>query len=243
MTTNLIKNAKKGMAIPMVLVFATALGILATYIIKNTQQYNRSNQTSFAQLQAHFVARAGVQHAMLKVKFLHRELYDAICLAQGRNPLFDFTQITDLDSPEDAIKSYNPGPIFLFTSSEFTPNRLYVPGFTKNGGAETKWLDAFKADIKSDPVTVDGTDINSILSLKPLPASIFSKMREPFSQGEYGIRELNIAAQEIDESTISGVSKVNNTAIVELVIGSSVITARNQNFDCEIRKTVRINRD
>lgn len=238
-----MKQTKRhGMAIPLVLVFATALGIVATYLIKSTQQYNRSNMTSFAQLQAHFTARAGVEHAMLKIKFLHRELYDAICLAQGRNPLFDFTQVTDLNSPETAIKSYNPGPIFLYRSGQFSPNRLFTPGFSM-AGQEKKWLDTFKSDIKSDPTVFDGVSTNGVLSMKPLPANIKNRMREPFNLAEYGVASLTIAAQEIAETASAGGSRVSNTAIVEIVVRSVVETARGEAWDYEIRKTVRINRD
>ncbi len=239
-----MKQTKRtGMAIPLVLVFATALGIVATYLIKSTQQYNRSNVTSFAQLQAHFTARAGIEHAMLKIKFLHRELYDAICLAQGRNPLFDFTQITDLNAPETAIKSYNPGPIFLYRSGEFNPNRLFTPGFSIGGGRERQWLDTFMADIKSDASVFNGVSTNGVLSMKPLPANIRNRMREPFNLAEYGVTSLNIAAQEIAETGGAGASRVSNTAVVEIVVGSSVETARGEVWDYEIRKTMRINRD
>ena len=231
------------MAIPMVLLFATALGIVATYIIKNTMQYNRSNITSFAQLQAHFAARAGIEHAMLKIKYLHRELYDAVCLAQGRNPLFDFTQITDLDAPEDAIKSYNPGPVYLYRSGQFSPLRLFTPGFAMAGGAERRWIDIFMEDIKSDSTSFGGVSTNAVLSMKPLPANIKNRMRDPFNLAEYGVKTLNIAAQEIAETTADGVTKVSNTAIVEIVIESSVETSRGEVWDYEIRKTVRINRD
>ncbi len=235
-----MKKKNFGMAIPMVLVFATALGILATYIIKNTQQYNRSNLTSFAQLQGHYIARAGIEHAMLKIKYLHRELYDAVCMAQGRNPLFDFSQITDLDNPASAIKSYNPGPVYLFTSGDgFVPNRLHVPGFTMFGDAERRWLAAFMDDIKSDPTTVDGTQVNQILSLKPLPAAIRDRMKEPFTNAEYGITALNIAAQEIAETGTG----INNTAVIEMVVRSNVATPRGEIWDYEIRKSIRINRD
>jgi len=238
------REKRMGMTIPMVLVFATALGIFATYIIKNTQQYNRSNLTSFAQLQAHFVARAGMEHAMLKIKFLHRELYDAICMAQGRNPLFDFSQITDPVTPETAIKSYNPGPIYLFNSTDgFVPDRLFVPGFNRPGGAERRWLNAFMADLKSDPVDINGVTVNQVLSLKPLEAGIRNRMHEPFTNAEYGVTSLNIAAQEIAETGVGPSSRINNTAIIELVVQSNVSTPRNEIWDYEIRKTVRINRD
>lgn len=237
------KKSRAGMAIPLVLIFATALGIVATYIIKSTMHYNRANVTSFAQLQAHFIARAGIEHAMLKIKYLHRELYDAICLAQGRNPLFDFTQVTDLNSPESAIKSYNPGPIYLYRSGQFNPTRLFTPGFSISGGTERQWLNTFIADIKSDSSIFDGTTTNTVLSMKPLSADIKNRMREPFTLAEYGVTTLNIAAQEIAETTDVSGNRVSNTAVVEIVVKSTVKTARNEDWDYDIRKTMRINRD
>ena len=230
---------KKGMAIPLVLIFATVLGLLATYIIKNTQQYNRSNVTSYAQLQAHFVARAGVEHAMLKIKFLHRELYDAICLAQGRNPLFDFTQIKNLDAPDEAISKYNPGPIFLYRQGDFANNRLLTQNFSVDSGREKRWLNEFMADIRSEVTRVPAGDTNAVLNMSPLPNQISSLMKEPFNKAQYGIKALNIAAQEISEET----SKVHNTAIIELTINSVVETARGETWDYDIKKTVKINRE
>ncbi|HNX76983.1 MAG TPA: hypothetical protein PLM07_05885 [Candidatus Rifleibacterium sp.] len=234
---------KKGMAIPLVLIFATVLGLLSTYIIKNTQQYNRSNQMSFAQLQVHFVARAGVEHAMLKIKFLHRELYDAICLAQGRNPLFDFTQIKNLDEPEKAISQYNPGPIFLYRQGQFPNNRLLTQGFTVNAGSEKRWINEFMADIKSQITKTPAGDSNAVLSMQPLPNQISNLMKEPFKKAQYGIKALNIAAQEIAENDKDGAVKVHNTAIIELLIKATIETARGEAWDYDIKKTVKINRD
>jgi len=64
-------------------------------------------------------------------------------------------------------------------------------------------------------------------------------MKEPFNKAQYGIKALNIAAQEISEET----SKVHNTAIIELTINSVVETARGETWDYDIKKTVKINRD
>ena len=232
---------KSGMAIPLVLILATILGLVSTAIMKSQQQYNRSNQVSFAQLQSYFVARAGIEHALLKVKYLHRELYDAICLSQGRNPLFDFSLIDDMSQPYSAIKSYNPGPIFLYNSG-FTPQGVYTPGFNKNG-KELLWLNAFKSDLTSNPVvnpnTLENTTTNMTLDYNSMDTTIKSLMHEPFQKAEYGISELNIAAQETSENS----SKVENNAIIEIVIKSTIQTARNEVWDYEIKKTVKISRD
>ena len=229
-------NSKKGFAVPLVLIFASILGVLATFIIKQSRQYNKFNETNVAQLQAHFVTRAAFQHAMIKIKLLNRELYDAVCLAQGRNPLFDFTQVTSLGNPATAITSYNPGPIFLYKSGAFTNNNLFTQDFTLAGGLHKKWLASFKADINSG---INGS--NSIMSLDSvnMPADIKGLMREPFS-GQYDITNLDIVARDIAET---GPSTVNNVAIVEITVASSITTARGNNWNHEMKKTVKVFRD
>lgn len=229
---------RKGIAIPLVLLFSTVLGVLATVIIKSSQQYGRQHQTSSTQLQAHFVARAGLQHALLKTKLLQRELYDAICLSQGRNPLFDFSQVKNLDSPGGAISRQNPGPIFLYKSGDgFAHNCLFTPGF--NIGDD--WLKAFLDDLQSAPPTADGiTDINSVLNLAILPppaGDIRRKMREPFA-GQYSVQELSIAALNVTED-----ARVTNTAVVEVRVAASIRTARNEDWNHEIATTVRIQKN
>lgn len=233
---------KHGIAIPMVLIFATILGILSTFIMRSAQQYNKSNQTSYAQLQSYFVARAGVEHAMLKIKYLHRELYDAICLSQGRNPLFDFSLINanDMKTPYAAIKSYNPGPIFLYQSGRFTPDGVFTSNF--NITDKDKWLTSFMADLNSNTDDVANTEYgkaNLTIDLNKLSKDITGLMSEPFAKASYCVSKLNIAAQSIDDKT----TKVENNAIIELVIDAAILTARQEAWQYQIKKTVKITRD
>lgn len=231
---------RKAMAIPLVLIFATILGLVSTFILKSSQQYNKSNQTSFAQLQSYFVARAGVEHAMIKIKYLHRELYDAICLSQGRNPLFDFSLITDMSAPQNAIKSYNPGPIFLYKSGEFAPTGVFTENFANDN--KDQWINTFMSDLTSissdTPTTNNGQHINATIDFANL-TDIKALMSEPFKQANYRVSQLNVAASEINEKA----NKVENNAIVELVIESSILTARDEAYDYTITKTVKVSRD
>lgn len=231
---------KNGIAIPLVLIFATILGLVSTFILKSSQQYNKSNQTSFAQLQSYFVARAGVEHAMIKIKYLHRELYDAICMSQGRNPLFDFSLIKNEATPEAAIKTYNPGPIFLYKSGNYTPTGVFTPGF--NNQNKDLWLNTFMSDLTSisasNPnIGPDGQTINATIDFANLN-DIKALMGEPFQQANYRVSQLNVAASEVTEG-----ARVENNAIVELVIESSILTARDEPYDYVIKKTVKVSRD
>ncbi|MBQ2591999.1 MAG: hypothetical protein II567_01790 [Candidatus Riflebacteria bacterium] len=239
---------KQGMAIPVVLVFAAIMGIVSSFLIRGAKQHNRQIQTSFTQLQSYFIARAGVEHAMLKIKYLHRELYDAICMSQGRNPLFDFSLIKSMNSPGDAIKPYNPGPVFLYKSGEFTPEVNTV--FTKMDKKEgyDKWLRAFESDITSDsasnPNEEDNQKTNAFLDLGPNKSmDIKSQMKEPFKSAIYKLYDLNIAASEVKEIMEGTKDKVDNNVIVEFTVKSEILTAREETYNFEIKKTIRISRD
>ncbi len=233
---------KQGMAIPIVLLFATIMGLVSTFLIRSARQYNKQNQTSFAQLQSYFIARAGVEHTLLKVKYLHRELYDAICLSQGRNPLFDFSLITDITSPESAIKQYNPGPIFLYSSGQFENTGIFTPSFVINNSqgnnVQKKWLEIFESDITSVPSDTnkdEGKKINSVLDLTNLP----SDMKDPFKNAQYSLSDLAIAASEVKENS----GKVDNSVVVEFKITSVLKTSREEDFNFEIKKSVKVSRD
>ena len=234
---------KQGMAIPLVLIFATIMGIVSTFLIKNAQQHNKQNQTSFAQLQSYFVARAGVEHAMIKIKYLHRELYDAICMSQGRNPLFDFSLITDPRNPGNAIKTYNPGPIFLYRSGDFTPETGTIFTNMSNKTGYDKWLRAFESDLTSNPNDNpnkdNNTTTNKVLDLMSMPEEIKKLIYEPYKAATYKLYDLGIAASEVEEKE----NKVDNNVIVEFKIKSEILTARDETYNFEIKKTIRISRD
>ncbi len=229
---------KRGFAVPIVLVFATALAIVGTFIYKNTRQYNTQTQTSNSQLQAHFLARAGLQHAMLKIKLLNRELYDAAFLSQGLNPLFDFNTISDYANPHLAISEYNPGPIFLYSQGAFIRNGLFTKNFAPTGTNDKNfWLQKFQEDIISG-IEIDGIKYNWCLNMVPPPTQINGLLSEPFS-GQYQITSLNVAAREVAEAA----GKISNFAIIELTVESTINNAKDQNYRYKLKKTVKVTRD
>lgn len=218
---------RQGMAIPLVLLFATVLAVIGTVLIKTTRQTNRQNLTSYNQLQAHFVARAGMEHALLKIKYLQRELYDAICLSQGRNPLYDFSR---------PISATNPGPAFLYTAGEFSPNGFFTPGFTKDNS--TVWAQAFTEDLVSGDTLPDGVVYNSCLSFTSPPAAVSGLMREHFTGG-YEVKTVGIAANNtVEQSAI-----VNNQSIVEVTVKALITSARGETWEATLQRTVRVSRD
>lgn len=222
----------------MVLIFATTLAIVGTFIFRNTRNYGEQSRTNLSQLQAHYMARAGIQHAMLKIKFLSRELYDSACLSQGINPLFDFTGASHA-SPHSTISPYNPGPVFLFRSGEFTLNGLFPKAFAP-GSDKDIWLKKFQEDIISG-IDIGGTKYNWCMNMVPPPAEISGLMRAPYG-GQYQITSLAHFAREVEEDSTDP-TKISNYAIIEMTVESTINTARDENFVYQLKKTVKVSRD
>ena len=63
---------------------------------------------------------------------------------------------------------------------------------------------------------------------------------EPYKAATYKLYDLGIAASEVLENDGG---KVDNNVIVEFKIKSEILTARDENFNYEIKKTIRISRD
>lgn len=233
---------RRGFAVPMVLMFATIMAITGVFIMRNTRQHAAQNRTSLSQLQGHFLARAGMEHALLKVKYLHRELYDAACLAQGRNPLFDFSKASTTNPDDLGISIQNPGPVFLYYEGQATPNRFFTDNFLSVVPEAGKWLGAFQQDIGSTVTASDGVPLNGVLSCSPLPPAIYNLMKEPFS-GQVLCEGINLLAHHVDDSTAASDPIVKNQAIVEIIVSSTIESARGEVWNQHMRKTVRVARD
>ena len=238
---------KKAMAIEIVLIFAAIMGIVGLFLLKTTQNNNKQLETSMAQLQSYFIARAGVEHTMLKVKYLHRELYDAVCLYQGRNPLFNYKGI-DSNFPYKSICATNPGPIFLFTSGETSSDRP-KPGtvFSKMDTFSTapytnysKWLNKFKEDLNSNYAD------NSCLNMLNLDAAIQEKMKlpgatefSPFKSAQYALTNLDLGAYSVNENA----GKIDNTVSISFTIESTYESAKNQPYNYKISRSITVSRE
>ena len=237
---------KQGMAVPIVLIFATIMGFVAIFLLRNSRDSNVQTQTNMEQLQSYFIARAGVEHAMIKVKYLNRELYDAMCMQQGRNPLFDYSQIKDGDEekPWEAISQWNPGPIFLYPDSE--KSRL-IKGVNSNmysGNsvkvASSTWINVFKSDLVSKENPIPS---NAILDIDDAKTEIESLLPGyvPFVSGEYYVPEIRVSASKVKKN--EDTKKLDNNLVIEFTVRSNFVSAKNQAFDYEIKRTIKVSRD
>ena len=248
---------KKAMAIEIVLIFATIMGIVGLFLLKTTRSNYTQLETSMCQLQSYFIARAGVEHAMLKIKLLNKEFYDAICMYQGRSPLFNYNGL-DTSNLRNNICATNPGPIFLFTSDEsgsLSTNGVFTDMST--GPYSTiynKWVNVFKEDIYSDY-----KEANTFLTMNPLPDNI-KKVMAPvdsvtgnsdgvfagFNQAYYQLTDMDFGAQEIiQEKSVSEKNAifVNNTIAVNFTIKSIYKSPKDQDYNYEIKRTVTVSRE
>lgn len=232
-------NYKKGLAIETVLIFASIMAIVVSFLLRSTQNYNKQLQVSNAQLQSYFIARAGVEHTMLKIKYLNRELYDAICLYQGRNPLFDYSQIKNMATPYEAIKEYNPGPIFLYEFGQYTAVNNTVYTDMSAVSDYDKWLKVFKEDLTSIN-NINPYHTNKTLDMDLLDPRIKSLMKDPFKRAQYILTDLDMGALDIKENIPN---KVDNSVMVEFTIKSSYISSKDYNYDYIIKKTVKVSRE
>ena len=89
------KKLNKGFAIVLVLVLSAVLMLTSVSLYRSGHQYNYNIKKSFGELQAYYMALAAIQHAQLKVKYFPTELYDASEYSKGKNPMFDFTILSD----------------------------------------------------------------------------------------------------------------------------------------------------
>lgn len=80
------------MAIIIVIVFAVALLVLFASMSFQHRSVAGRTKVSLRDQQAHFAARAGMQHFLLKARLFPTELYDAVEFMQGKNPYFEFSE-------------------------------------------------------------------------------------------------------------------------------------------------------
>lgn len=227
-----MKRSQHGIAMPLVLLITTLLAIGIGALSWSNRQHAQVMRLSSSQMQAHFIARAGVQHTLLKIKHMQRELYDAACLAQGRNPLFDFSQ---------PVGQYNLGPVFLIHKGEAPVEGLDVKGLEVGLegalNAPRRWLEVYRSDLVSGGV-VQGRPINQSLSFSALPAEIRGLMRDPF-KGSYLVSELGVAVSQTNEIASEG---VRNQAVVEMTIEAEVEGANGRRYSERLKNAVRVSR-
>ncbi|MBI3039777.1 hypothetical protein HYY75_12160 [bacterium] len=79
---------RRGMAIPMSLLFVTVAITLLFSMTTSRTTVKKQNLSSYTQKKAYYMAMGGIQHALLKLRVLPREAYQAGALARGICPFF-----------------------------------------------------------------------------------------------------------------------------------------------------------
>ncbi|GAB4269998.1 MAG: hypothetical protein Kow0029_06460 [Candidatus Rifleibacteriota bacterium] len=82
-------NSKKGIAVPFALLFAVVASVYLFSLLFSRTEVRKQGMANLNQKQAYYMAMGGIQQALLKVRLLHREAYDAGSLARGICPFFN----------------------------------------------------------------------------------------------------------------------------------------------------------
>jgi len=77
---------RRGLAIPMVMGFCFLAAVFTVMMSTVRVEDKRQSLMTFQQLKAYYMAQGAIQHALLKVRILPNEAYDASALARGICP-------------------------------------------------------------------------------------------------------------------------------------------------------------
>ncbi len=78
----------RGIAIPLVLLFTLLTSVFLFSMYYTRTGVRKQTLSSHTQKKAHYLAQAGIQHALLKLRLLHREAYKAGAVSRGVCPFF-----------------------------------------------------------------------------------------------------------------------------------------------------------
>jgi hypothetical protein len=136
--------SKKGSALIIALVFSFCMMIVVGAMVFRQTSTSSHNKLTLLNKQAFFAARSAMQHFLLKAKLFPTELYDAVEIAQGKNPLFNFTEFPSeypdgreafeesLDRANLYIKKVYPPNINTELTPEGKPRYYYIKLPSKN---------------------------------------------------------------------------------------------------------------
>jgi hypothetical protein len=97
------RNNKKGAALVIALFFAFCMLILMGALVFRQSSTASHNLINLIEKQAFFASRSAIQHFLLKAKLFPTELYDAVEISKGKNPLFNFTEFPDHNNFEECF--------------------------------------------------------------------------------------------------------------------------------------------
>jgi hypothetical protein len=129
--------SRRGMAVPVVILFVVVTFIFFTSMTISRQRVRQQNIVSFSQKQAYYLAMGGVQHALLKIRLLQRQAYDAASLARGVCPFFNMVGnkvMGNFSSPQLPNKCVRAMEIFLTDLCSPSPTNTNGIAFPANLG-------------------------------------------------------------------------------------------------------------
>ena len=116
---------RKGTSILISLFVVFSVFILLSATIFKQANSDYQNQINLLDRQAYFSSRSAMQHFMLKYKLFPTELYDAVEISQGKNPLFDFSEFPTVD--RNGVEIYRTKYEILKTGeSDFTNQNVMI---------------------------------------------------------------------------------------------------------------------
>jgi len=138
---------RRGMALIVVLILTTVLLITSMSLMRTGREYRNQVTKSIRELQVQYMAVGAIQHAELKVRLFPTELYDASMYSLGKNPSFDFSEITPTERsllPDIRKNEYAPAAPCVRRANVYNPGPRFLTQGTLSADASAKWymLDA-----------------------------------------------------------------------------------------------------
>lgn len=109
---------RRGSAIVIAIIFTFCMFLLLGTMVFRQSTTASHNQISLSEKQATFACRSAIQHFLLKAKLFPTELYDAVEISQGKNPLFNFTEFPSQDHYGNELFEEYVGFSNVYTNKE-----------------------------------------------------------------------------------------------------------------------------
>lgn len=99
-------KSRSGFSIPLVILFCSVMVMVLIAFVQTRINMKQQTKVTFRQIKAHYLAQSGIQHALLKLRVLPLESYDAASIARGACPFLKPTEAgpTGALSPSEEVQ-------------------------------------------------------------------------------------------------------------------------------------------
>lgn len=165
----LVKSRVGSMPIVLVLAMISILMVSVLGNYRTGQSHRNLLKRAELEFQAKNMAASALQHAELKIRYFPTELYDASEYSQGRNPFFDFSEIstTEYNNLAAIRKSeYKPSPTdpsnyYIHIAGPFNSGPRFLTEGTLSTDNGVKWFSL----VGLDPLDSQPSNFSSKASL------------------------------------------------------------------------------